>query len=391
MGKTSSERSRAAEVLIHLRGQEAEMVEFLVGLVSVESPSDVPGSQIEVQRLLRDAFASAGYAVRRIPGRRSGGHLFARPVERIRGRPAQLLLGHCDTVWPLGQLRKMPVEMVDGVLRGPGTFDMKGGLTQMVFALRAVDDLGLDPPATPVVFVNSDEETGSAESRRWVERLARRVARAYVLEPSLGPQGKLKTARKGVGNFTVTVRGKEAHAGLDPTGGASAILEMARVIGALHAMTDLERGTSVNVGIVRGGSRSNVIAGEARAEVDVRITTLEEGRGVERAIRAIRPTVPGTSIEVSGGIRIPPMERTPGNRRLWKAARAAGSRLGLELDEALSGGGSDGNTTSRFTPTLDGLGPVGDGAHARHEHLVVQALAERTALLVELLMEPVQR
>lgn len=380
---------RAAEVLAHLRAREPDMVTLLIELASAESPTDTPGAQRAVQSLLIDALGSVGYAARRIPGLRSGGQLYARPAERRRGRPAQLLLGHCDTVWPLGTLRDMPVELGEGVLRGPGTFDMKAGLTQMVFALDTVRSLGLDPPATPVVFVNSDEETGSGESRTWVERLARRVERVFVLEPSMGPEGKLKTARKGAGTFTVTVRGKEAHAGLDPTGGASAILEMANVIRALHALTDLERGTTVNVGVVSGGTRGNVIAGEARAQVDVRITSLTEGRVVEEAIRSIRPTVPGTTIEIDGAIRIPPMERTPGNRRLWEAAHAAGERLGLTLDQTLSGGGSDGNTTSRYAPTLDGLGPVGDGAHARHEHVVVRALAERAALLVELLMEPV--
>lgn len=378
-------------MLDHLRERERQMVELLVALASVESPSDEPASQPEVQRLLADELERAGYAVRRIPGKRSGGHLYARPARRTHGRPAQLLLGHGDTVWPVGTIRDMPVEVVDGVVRGPGTFDMKAGLVQMVFALRAIRELALSPPATPVIFVNSDEETGSAESHRWVVRLARRVVRTFVVEPSMGPGGRLKTARKGQGSFTVTVRGREAHAGLDPTGGASAILEMAHVIQALHALTDLERGTTVNVGVVRGGTRPNVIAGEAAAGVDARITTFAEGESVERAIRAIRPTVPGTSIEISGGIGIPPMERTEANRRLWEAALAAGARLGLELEEAMSGGASDGSTASRYTATLDGLGPVGDGAHARHEHVVARAMPERAALLAELLMEPVVR
>lgn len=390
MKRDRGERDRAAAVLHHLRDREAEMVELLVALASVESPSDAPASQPKVQSVLADALDRERYEVRRIPGRHSGGHLYARPAGRPRGLPAQLLLGHCDTVWPLGTVREMPIEVAQGVIRGPGTFDMKAGLVQMVFALRALRKLELSP-ATPVIFVNSDEETGSAESRRWVVRLARRVARTFVLEPSMGPDGRLKTARKGQGSFVVTVRGREAHSGLDPTGGASAILEMAHVIQELHALTDLGRGTTVNVGVVGGGTRPNVIAGEARAQVDVRIVTLVEARSVERAIRAIRPTVPGTAIEVSGGVRIPPMERTEDSRRLWEAARAAGERLGLELDEALSGGASDGNTTSRYTPTLDGLGPVGDGAHARHEHVVTRAMPERAALLAELLMEPVLR
>ncbi len=365
------------------------MVELLTSLASLESPSDVPASQEPVQAVFREALEEVGYAVRRVGGRSSGGHLYARPRTRRRHTPIQLLIGHSDTVWPLGTVREMPVRVENGLVRGPGTFDMKAGLVQAVFALGCVRSLDLEPPAVPVVFVNSDEEIGSPESRRWVERLARRSARAFVLEPAMGAGGKLKTARKGMGAFTVTVRGKASHAGLDPTAGISAIGELARVVERLHALTDLERGTTVNVGVIRGGTRANVVAAEACAEVDVRAQSLDEACRVEDAIRRIRPSVDGASIEVEGGMRIPPMERTPRNVRLWEAARAAGGRLGLDLDQTLSGGGSDGNTTSRFTATLDGLGPVGDGAHARHEHVVVDELVRRTALVVELLMEPV--
>jgi glutamate carboxypeptidase len=385
----SDRGASAAEVLDYLRGREPAMVELLTSLASAESPSNVPASQEPVQALLGGALERVGCAVRRIRGRASGGHLYARPRMRRRGRPIQLLLGHSDTVWPTGTLEEMPVRSENGIVRGPGTFDMKAGLVQAVFALECMGRLNLDPPATPVVFVNSDEEIGSPESKRWVERLARRAARAFVLEPAMGPDGRLKTARKGMGSFTVTVRGRAAHAGLDPTAGVSAILELARVVERLHGLTDLGRGTTVNVGVVRGGTRPNVVAAEARAEVDVRATTLEEARAVEDAIRRIQPSSAGASIEVEGGMRVPPMERTPRNVRLWEAARAAAERLGLHLDQALSGGGSDGNTTSLYTATLDGLGPVGDGAHARHEHVLVRALAERTALVVELLMAPV--
>lgn len=379
---------RAGEVLEWMQHREAAMVDLLTSLASLESPTDVPASHEPVQGLLREALEREGYAVRRVHGPGGRGHLYARPRYRSRGRPVQLLVGHSDTVWPIGTLASMPVQVQDGIVRGPGTFDMKAGLVQGVFALACVRALDLAPPATPVVFVNSDEEVGSPDSRRWMERLARRAVRAYVLEPSMGETGKLKTARKGMGVFTVTVRGRAAHAGLDPTGGASAILELARTVERLHALTDFDRGTTVNVGIVRGGTRPNVIAAEARAEVDVRVTTLDAGRHVEDAIRRLRPSLDGTSIEVEGGMRVPPMEPTPRNERLWNAARAAGERLGLSLEQTLSGGGSDGNTTSRFTATLDGLGPVGDGAHARHEHVVVKHMAERAALVVELLMEP---
>jgi glutamate carboxypeptidase len=221
-----------------------------------------------------------------------------------------------------------------------------------------------------------------------VRRLARRAARAFVAEPSFGPEGRLKTARKGAGNFDVFITGRPAHAGLDPGGGASAISELAHVIRKLHALTDLERGTTVNVGVVGGGTRPNVVAARARAQVDVRVVTAEDGREVERAIRALEPETPGVSLTVDGGMHIPPMERTPGNRRLWADARVAAAELGLELDETMVGGASDGSVISQYTATLDGLGAVGDGAHAAHEHVVVAATVDRCALLAMLLMAP---
>ncbi len=383
------ERTRAADVLAWLREREGAMVDLLVALARAESPSDDADSQEGVQALLRRELERAGCVVRRIPGRHSGGHLYARPQVRRAGLPLQLLVGHADTVWPVGTVRDMPVEVGEGVVRGPGTFDMKAGLVQMAFALRCLRELALDPPALPVAFVNSDEEIGSPESRRWVERLARRAARAFVLEPAMGPGGALKTARKGVSAFTVIVRGRAAHAGLDPERGVSAILELARVVEHLHALTDPERGATVNVGVVAGGTRANVVAAEARAEVDVRTRTLADAQALEAEIRRIRPSLPGSSIEVRGGLRVPPLERTERNRRLWAAARAAGERLGLDLAEGLAGGGSDGSITSRSTATLDGLGPVGGGAHARDEHVIASSLPERAALLVELLLEPV--
>jgi glutamate carboxypeptidase len=259
---------------------------------------------------------------------------------------------------------------------------------QGIFALEALNALGLEPPATPVWIINSDEEIGSPESRRWVRLVARNVARTFVLEPAFGPDGKLKTARKGVARFRVTVRGAPAHAGLDPTAGASAISELAHVIQELHALTDLQRGTTVNVGTIRGGTRPNVIAAEATAEVDVRVTTLAEGVEISQAIHALQPRTPGTSIHVEGGVGIPPLERTDRNRALWAEAVAAAERLGIELQEFTSGGGSDGNTTSQFTATLDGLGAVGDGAHALHESVQIDAMVVRGALLAELLMAP---
>lgn len=385
-----TEAARAAALLDYLDGRRDAMVALLVDLASLESPSDVPAAQTNVQTRLATALEEGGFVVRHVAGHTTGGHLYAVPETRIRGRPAQLLLGHTDTVWPLGTTQSMPVVVENGLVRGPGTFDMKAGLVQGVFALEALAALGLEPPATPVWLINSDEEIGSPESRRWVRLVARRVARALVLEPAYGPEGRLKTARKGIARFRVTVRGIAAHAGLDPTAGASAIVEMADVILRLHALTDFERGTTVNVGTIRGGTRPNVIPAEATAEVDVRVVTVADGERVTRAIKALEPCTPGTTIHVEGGVVTPPLERTSRNQALWRQARAAGERFGLDLKEYMAGGGSDGNTTSRFTATLDGLGAIGDGAHARHEAVSIDGLVERAALLAEVLMAPVE-
>ena len=282
----------------------------------------------------------------------------------------------------------MPVEVGNGVIRGPGVYDMKGGLVQMVFALRALRELDLEPAVTPVVFINSDEEVGSKESARHIRRLARVAERVFVLEPSLGPSGKLKTARKGVGRFSVLVEGVAAHAGLNPEEGASAILELSYLIQALFALNDPARGTTVNVGTIDGGFSPNVIAPQSRAVVDVRVPTREEACRVKEQILGLKPLTPGVRLRVEGGMGRPPMERTPRNQRLWERARELGEALGLGLEEGMAGGASDGNTTSLFTATLDGLGAVGDGAHALHEFVYADRMVERCALLVLLLMEP---
>lgn len=372
-------------ILEAAHGLRHAMVEFLVDLARLESPTDEPARQRPVQDALSTAFEDLGGGVRRLPGRDTGGHLFAR-FPGARGAPPQLLVGHTDTVWPVGTLREMPVRVEGGVVHGPGVFDMKAGLTQMVFALRTLRELDLWPSAPPVVLVNSDEELGSFESRRWVARLARVSCRAFVLEPALGVEGRIKTRRKGVGRYRVTVHGKAAHAGLDPDAGASAVLGMAHVIQALHALSDRDRGVSVNVGVVEGGTRPNVVAAEAVARVDVRVATRADGERLDGLLRALASPVEGTRVEVEGGLEAPPLEPTPRNRRLWQAARDAGAAMGLVLEEGAAGGASDGNTTSQHTATLDGLGAPGDGAHARHEHVRVDGLVERCALLARLLL-----
>jgi glutamate carboxypeptidase len=265
---------------------------------------------------------------------------------------------------------------------------MKAGLVQGIFALEALKVLDLQPGVAPVFFINSDEEIGSGESTPQIRRLARSANRAFVLEPSLGPKGKLKTQRKGVGRFIVRVVGKAAHAGLAPEQGASAILELSFVIQRLFALNDVERGITVNVGTIDGGIRPNVVAPESHAVVDVRVLRQEDEPAVAATIRGLQPTTPGTQIIVEGRIGRHPMEKTPGNRRLWELAQEAASDLDIDLEEATAGGGSDGNTTSLYTPTLDGLGAVGDEAHAPGEFVYLDRMAERAALVARLVLDP---
>jgi glutamate carboxypeptidase len=378
----------ASEVLEHLQNRRADLVRMLELMTLAESPSNVPAAQDEIREIIAAEFGRLGFLVRRVPGRSSGGMLHARPAPRRRHAAAQLLLGHYDTVWPLGTLAEMPFEVQDDTVRGPGVYDMKGGVAQALLALDTLKHFGVEPEVQPHVFLNSDEEIGSRESRRYIESLAAQMDRVFVLEPSLGPAGMLKTARKAIGRFTVTVQGEAAHAGLDPGSGASAILELSHVIQALFSMNDLERGVTVNVGTIDGGLRPNVVAPRSQAVVDVRVATQQDADRVGAAILGLEPATPRTSLTIEGGFGRPAMERTPANRRLWRMARRLGDDLGLQLEEALAGGGSDGNFTSQFTATLDGMGAVGDGAHARHEHLRVQATLERTALLTLLLMAP---
>lgn len=374
-----------------LRARQDEMVELTAELARLESPSTEPETQEPVFRRITYELNRLGFRVRRLSGDRTGGELLALPRRRRRGAPGQAIIGHVDTVWPVGTLESMPVEVDGERIRGPGVFDMKGGLAQCLFALRALKELELTPRVTPVVFFNSDEEIGSIESKNRVRHLARRVCRALILEPGLEPAGKLKTTRRGGGTFRIRVTGHSAHTGLAPGEGASAINELAHVIHTVHSLSDTDRGISVNVGEIRGGSRPNVVAAEAEAAVDVRVRTAADGRWIEERlaeIEAASRATPRTTVEIVGAVERLPMEPTPRNRALWHGAREVGLALGLELEEGMSGGGSDGNTTSLFTATLDGLGAVGDGAHAQHEYAEVARMPERAALLAGILLLP---
>lgn len=375
-------------ILDQVRQYKDEALGFLEVLTKSESPSTEPKTQLQVREQISDVLCELKYTTILIPGKTSGGMLYARPDKRVSDQAVQMMIGHYDTVWPLGTLNKMPYQVDGNIIRGPGVYDMKAGITQAIFALKTMQQLDLEPEVMPVIFFNSDEEIGSHESTRYIRRLAKCMNRVFVLEPSLGPVGKLKTARKAVGRYQITVVGKAAHAGLDPEGGASAILELSHVIQKLFALNNPEKGVSVNVGTIDGGLRANVVAPQSQAIVDVRTRTQADAEHVEEIILSLTPDTPGTTLEISGRIGRPALERTRRNQALWLLAQKHAAEIGITLEEGEAGGGSDGNTTSLFTATLDGLGAVGDGAHAEHEHIDVDKTLERTALLTMLLLAP---
>jgi glutamate carboxypeptidase len=390
----------AGAILNAVGEQRDEFLGFLEKLVVHESPSLVPESQEPIFELIGEALDEIGYEIRRIPGNESGGQLLAAPsgsdfggVDLVASTPdsgslgpVQLLIGHCDTVWPIGTLKKMPVRIDDSIMRGPGVFDMKAGLAQTIFALQTLHRLDLEPALMPLVFINSDEEIGSNDSAANIVRLAQFASRVFVMEPALGLSGKLKTGRKGVSQFVVNVTGKAAHAGLDPEAGASAILELSHQIQRLFDLNDPLKGVSVNVGTIGGGLRPNVIAPESQAIVDVRVPDSIEAERITAAIHGLEPATKGVSLRVEKSLERAPMERTPRNQALWQLALESATDLGLEIEQGISGGGSDGNLTSPFVATLDGLGAVGDGAHANHEYINVAESVERCALLAMLVM-----
>jgi glutamate carboxypeptidase len=369
-------------LLAYCERQRESLTQTIERLARLESPSTDKAAVDRCGDTLADLLASMGGAVRRLRQDVRGNHLRA---EWPGGGRQVLLLGHFDTVWDVGQLERMPVRRAEGRLYGPGVFDMKAGIGVAMLAVRALQASGAGPLPAIVMLWTADEEIGSATSRLAIEEEARRSAAVLVLEPSL-PGGGAKTSRKGVGQFELTVHGVAAHAGVDPGKGASAIYELARQILAIEAMQDLPHGISVNVGVVDGGSRPNVVADRAAATIDVRVPTLADAGRVETALRGLRPQIPGTRLEVTGGVDRPPFERSPGVGLLYEQARDAAAALGHELAEGGTGGGSDGNFTGALgVPTLDGLGPMGDGAHALHEHVVEADLAWRAALLAVLL------
>jgi glutamate carboxypeptidase len=386
MGMKAAIIATVDSILAHARAQEAAMVTLVRQFVECESPSDDAAAVNRFVELVSDTVAPHA-TVRTVPGGRSGKHALCEmhlPGRRKSGRI--LVLGHSDTVWPMGMLRAMPFRRADGRLWGPGVFDMKAGIVFFLFATRALRELDIPVPSKVVLQLNADEEVGSQSSRALTERNAARSKAVLVLEPGTGLSGKVKTARKGVGDFHIAVRGKASHAGLDFQTGASAIVELARQIEHISAFAQPERGITVNPGVISGGTRSNVVAAEARAEIDMRVLHLKDAARIEKKFRSLRPYDRRCSIEISGGLNRPPMERSAGAVRLFRTAQKLAREIGVELEESLSGGGSDGNFTAALgIPTLDGLGAVGEGAHAVHESILLNRMADRTALLAKLL------
>ena len=378
----------AYEIQEYFNLHRDDMEAMVARLAAFETPSRNSGAQVDIIEFLIEVFRNVGYTSIYVPGKSTGGYLYLRPIARQTFTAIQLMVGHCDTVWPLGTIASMPVVNENGTLKGPGVFDMKAGIVQMYFCLKAIHELELIPEIVPVILINSDEEIGSHESTSAIRRLAKIARRAFILEPPLGLDGKLKTARKGIGRYTLVVRGKSAHAGLDPGKGASAIIELSHQIQKLFDLNDFERGITVNVGMIEGGVSPNVVAPESKAIIDVRVLTDADAEWIDKEIMALKPENQDTTIDIRGHFGRPPLERTDRNIALWTAAETEGERIGLKLKEAVAGGGSDGNTTSMYCATLDGLGTVGDGAHAAHEFIFLNTLVERTTLLTLLVTMP---
>lgn len=360
---------------------------WLLGLVRAlaecESPSTDKASVDRCGAMAAHCLRELGARVTTLPGGDAGDIVRA----EIGGGTGQLLiLGHLDTVWPVGQLQTMPVRIEDGRLHGPGVYDMKAGIALTLLAVRAMHRLGLQPARKVVWLLTSDEEIGSGVGRPVLEAEADRSVAVLVPEPPL-PDGGLKTARKAVGDFTIEAHGIAAHAGAAPERGASAVLEIAHQIVDLHAVRDPDAGLSISAGVVSGGSRTNVVPEYARVDLDVRVSTAAGATRIERTIASLRPHVEGVRLQVRGSVGRPPLERTPGVVRLYELARAIAANLGRDLPEGAAGSGSDGSfTAARGIPTLDGLGAPGDGAHARHEHVTIDTLAWRAALLAGLIL-----
>ncbi len=380
-------------LLRDLQKREKEMLRLLARFVRCESPSHEKAAVDGMARMAAAEWRWRGACVRILRQPKRGDHLRAE-VWLGEGRPAGLpavagqilVLGHMDTVYPLGTLPKMPFRISRGRAWGPGTFDMKGGLVVGLFAVDALRAARVHPGKRLVFLWTSDEEIGSQTSRRAIEAEARRSDAVLVLEPALGCDGRLKTARKGAVSAEIIVTGRAAHAGIEPEKGVNAVHELSLQIARLMKWNDPRRGITVQATVVSGGTASNVVPAHARAQVDIRYAGAADAHLIERKLRSLRPILKGTQIEVRTALGRPPLERTPVVRKLFRHAQLLMREMGRPLGEAATGGGSDGNLTAALgVPTLDGLGAVGDGAHSPREHVVIRALPARAALLAGLL------
>ncbi|MHB1794570.1 MAG: M20 family metallopeptidase [Acidobacteriaceae bacterium] len=382
-----------ASLLKDAKQRQKMMLGQLEALVSIESPSEDKAAVDRASRVVAGWFEELGGKIRWHRQKEFGDLLEVR-FGAMRGRMKAdagerrkpiLLLGHLDTVWPMGTLATMPFRVAKGKAFGPGVYDMKAGVVMAAHALAMVRERQAQTMPVVVLLV-SDEEIGSPVSRAVTETIARECAAVFVLEPAQGPQGAYKTARKGVGDYSVHVRGVAAHSGVDFEKGHSAVLELARLMETISRFTDLKTGLTVNPGTICGGTRSNVVAAEAQAEVDVRIARMRDAARVERLFRGLRATDRACTLTIAGGMNRPPMERSRGTVQLFHQAKEIARAMGFALEEASTGGGSDGNFTAALgIPTLDGMGAVGEGAHAAHESIMLGELARRTALLAAMI------
>lgn len=376
----------------HFAAQQTRTLELIRELVEQETTSRESERLHEIARFVEGLLRPYASSISLIQSAGLGTHLSARffdapPTDEVDPANGELLLiGHLDTVWPVGTLERIPFRVTsEGRAHGPGIFDMKAGVAIAIQAIRAVSTFNRRPKRPLHLLLTCDEEIGSRSSRGLIEESARRSAAALVLEPPI-TGGIVKTARKGIGVFTVRALGRAAHAGLDPAKGVNAIVELAHQTLRLAGLNDYAAGTTVSVGVVNGGTTSNVVPAEATARVDVRYWKEAEGARIEHTIRSLKPVNPEAKLEITGGLNRPPMERTEGNANLFEHARALAGELGFDLTDGSVGGGSDGNFTSALgVPTLDGLGVDGAGAHAEHEHIIVDDIPRRAALLARLI------
>lgn len=380
---------RTDPILQFVRERRREMLETLRQMVERESPSFQKTAVDRCTEFVAGEAERLGARVTRHRSAEFGDHLQAdfdfpdggrRPAGRL------LVLGHTDTVWDLGTLQRMPFRVQDSRAYGPGVLDMKAGITGALFAVAALRKLRAPVRRRITLLLNTDEEVGSRSSRPVTEKLARSADAVLVVEPASGLRGALKTARKGVGEYRLVVHGRAAHAGVDFSKGASATMELARQLLRIVRFTRLRRGITVNVGVIGGGTRSNVVAERAWAHIDVRVVRLADEQYLKKQFASLRPFHKNTRLEVSGGLNRPPMERSRAGAALFRRARELARPLGMNLEESMTGGGSDGNFTAALgVPTLDGLGAVGEGAHATHESILLEEFPKRAALLAHLL------